>query len=68
MIEEIRDGLLEKRGFEQVLQNQAWVEWGNRKMGGKCLKWCLRQINAADRSSWKDQRQGETSRHGIRKE
>lgn len=53
MIEEIRDGLMEKIVFEQVLQNQAWVEWGNIKMGGQYLKWCLRQINAADKSSWK---------------
>lgn len=53
MIEEISSALMEKIVFEQILQNQAWMEWSNRKMVEKGLKWCLRQVNAADKSCWK---------------
>lgn len=32
MGEKIRDGFMEKRTFEQVLQLQAWVQWHNGQM------------------------------------
>lgn len=38
MVEKIRGGFMEKIMFEQVLQVQAWVEWGNGGMRKTCLK------------------------------
>lgn len=50
--EEIRDGFMEEKMFEQVLQVEAWVEWDNGGMDGRDMFKVMFKVNKS-RQGWK---------------